>query len=255
MIKFFRKIRQKLIGEGNLKRYLIYAIGEILLVVIGILIALQINNWNELDKEKATGIEYLLRIHSDLEKDTAYLNKKVSFAKEEQQSYYSYIQSMYDDQSSTEEFIKLTSSVYWNAENLILENTTYNEITNSGKFSFIDNETLRGQIMDYYRRFAAIDENISEMNQTSIEMFADSYKIIIKYYDIFDHFFKKESMLNKTDWEFINNPRSQEFKELESSAFRYYYKQTVFEKNYEELIIKASNLIEKIEYETNLNKK
>lgn len=47
MIKFFRKVRRKLIDEGNLKKYLIYAIGEILLVVIGILIALQINNWNK----------------------------------------------------------------------------------------------------------------------------------------------------------------------------------------------------------------
>lgn len=47
MLIFFRKIRQKLIDESNLKRYLIYAVGEILLVAIGILIALQINNWNE----------------------------------------------------------------------------------------------------------------------------------------------------------------------------------------------------------------
>ena len=46
MIKLFRRIRKKLFDEGNLKRYLIYGIGEILLVVIGILIALQINNWN-----------------------------------------------------------------------------------------------------------------------------------------------------------------------------------------------------------------
>ena len=47
MIKFFRRIRRRLIDEGNLKRYLIYAVGEILLVVIGILIALSINNWNQ----------------------------------------------------------------------------------------------------------------------------------------------------------------------------------------------------------------
>ncbi|MBK8080496.1 MAG: hypothetical protein IPK25_09565 [Saprospiraceae bacterium] len=47
MIKFFQRIRRKLIDEGNLKKYLIYAFGEIILVVVGILIALQVNNWNE----------------------------------------------------------------------------------------------------------------------------------------------------------------------------------------------------------------
>ena len=46
MIKFFRKIRQKMLTENKFSKYLIYAIGEIVLVVIGILIALQINNWN-----------------------------------------------------------------------------------------------------------------------------------------------------------------------------------------------------------------
>lgn len=45
-MKFFRTIRQKLIATGNLKRYLLYAIGEILIVAIGILIAIQLNNWN-----------------------------------------------------------------------------------------------------------------------------------------------------------------------------------------------------------------
>ena len=52
MIKFFRHIRQRLIRENRFSKYLLYAIGEIILVVIGILIALQINNWNEVRKEK-----------------------------------------------------------------------------------------------------------------------------------------------------------------------------------------------------------
>ena len=52
MIKFFRQIRQNLIMENKTGKYLKYAIGEIVLVVIGILIALQINNWNENRKEK-----------------------------------------------------------------------------------------------------------------------------------------------------------------------------------------------------------
>jgi phage terminase large subunit GpA-like protein len=47
MIKFFRRIRQKLLSENRFSKYLIYALGEIVLVVIGILIALQINNWNQ----------------------------------------------------------------------------------------------------------------------------------------------------------------------------------------------------------------
>ncbi len=52
MLKFFQRIRRKLINEGNLKRYLIYAVGEILLVMIGILLALQVNNWNERNKSE-----------------------------------------------------------------------------------------------------------------------------------------------------------------------------------------------------------
>ena len=49
MIKFFRKIRQRLLSENKLSKYFLYAIGEIVLVVMGILIALQINNNNELN--------------------------------------------------------------------------------------------------------------------------------------------------------------------------------------------------------------
>jgi hypothetical protein len=73
MIKFFRKIRQNLLSEGKTGKYLKYAIGEIVLVVVGILIALQINNWNEKRKikQKETIVlkELLTSINSDL---TAY---------------------------------------------------------------------------------------------------------------------------------------------------------------------------------------
>ena len=70
MIKFFRKIRQNLLSEGKTGKYLKYAIGEIVLVVIGILIALQINNWNEKRKENSTIETYLKGIVVDLNNDT-----------------------------------------------------------------------------------------------------------------------------------------------------------------------------------------
>ena len=66
MIKFFRKIRQNLLIENRLGKYSLYAIGEILLVVIGILIALQINNQNDLRKDRNKVIHYLKNIKTDL---------------------------------------------------------------------------------------------------------------------------------------------------------------------------------------------
>ena len=69
MIKFFRKIRQKLVSEGKTGKYLKYAIGEILLVVIGILIALQINNWNEKRLQQKQLLHVYERILTDINND------------------------------------------------------------------------------------------------------------------------------------------------------------------------------------------
>lgn len=67
MIKFFRKIRYNLMETGKTSKYFKYAIGEIVLVVIGILIALQINNWNEKRLQKLTLSNYYQRIHEELD--------------------------------------------------------------------------------------------------------------------------------------------------------------------------------------------
>ncbi len=69
MIKFFRNIRRRLLGENRFTRYLIYAIGEIILVVIGILIALQINNANQRRIENETLWGYMRNIESNIEND------------------------------------------------------------------------------------------------------------------------------------------------------------------------------------------
>ncbi|MFY0627031.1 MAG: hypothetical protein JXR07_12095 [Reichenbachiella sp.] len=69
MIKFFRKIRQKMLAENKFSKYLLYAIGEIVLVVIGILIALQINNWNEYQKERKSEKLLLSEIRDNLKYD------------------------------------------------------------------------------------------------------------------------------------------------------------------------------------------
>ncbi|MDW7690221.1 DUF6090 family protein [Flammeovirgaceae bacterium SG7u.111] len=71
MINLFRKYRRGMLGKGNISQYLLYAIGEIALVVIGILIALQINNWNEERKAKRLEIELVEEVSTGLKSDLA----------------------------------------------------------------------------------------------------------------------------------------------------------------------------------------
>ena len=73
MIKFFRRIRYDLMNQNKTTKYFKYAIGEIILVVIGILIALQINNWNEGRKNKKMLGQYTNNLIEDLRKDKSML--------------------------------------------------------------------------------------------------------------------------------------------------------------------------------------
>ncbi|NND93669.1 MAG: hypothetical protein HKN45_02325 [Flavobacteriales bacterium] len=79
MIKFFRKIRQRLLSESKFSKYLIYALGEIILVVIGILIALQINNWNQDRINNITRVELIEGIVNDLDQDISSLENSIGW--------------------------------------------------------------------------------------------------------------------------------------------------------------------------------
>ena len=87
MIKFFRKIRQKMLTENKFSKYLIYAIGEIVLVVIGILIALQINNWNEQRKKNQTYLNILKAVKSDMMIDTTGIASIIGHYKEKEYAF------------------------------------------------------------------------------------------------------------------------------------------------------------------------
>jgi len=77
MINFFRKIRKKLADDNKPLKYARYAVGEIFLVVIGILIALSINNWNEENKKNSLKSTYIKSLESDLENDIIFLNSEI----------------------------------------------------------------------------------------------------------------------------------------------------------------------------------
>ena len=85
MIKFFRKIRHRLLTENKFSKYLLYAIGEIILVVIGILLALQINTWNNNKIEKRKEHISLLQLKEGLKTDRDLLEYELEKAEQAQQ--------------------------------------------------------------------------------------------------------------------------------------------------------------------------
>lgn len=79
MIKYLRKIRQKMLTEHKFRKYFLYAIGEIVLVVIGILIALQVNNWNMSNQIRKVEVKYLKEIAQNLESDMRDIQFNIDF--------------------------------------------------------------------------------------------------------------------------------------------------------------------------------
>ncbi len=88
MIKFFRKIRQRLLTENKFSRYLIYAIGEIILVVFGILIALSVNNWNENKKSLLAEKSIYIKLVRDLSQEELIIQRDIKWSKAYQDIHY-----------------------------------------------------------------------------------------------------------------------------------------------------------------------
>ena len=113
MITLFRRIREKLITSGSITKYLLYAAGEILLVVIGILIALQVNNWNEQRKAEAVAADVRSSIIQDLTSDVVSIDSLIIDIQHEIQAYDSLQLKLIDPEVTEDEIIRLIRDEYW----------------------------------------------------------------------------------------------------------------------------------------------
>ncbi|MBR9847571.1 MAG: hypothetical protein GYB35_16380 [Algicola sp.] len=147
MIKFFRKIRQKMLTENKFSKYLIYAIGEIILVVIGILIALQINNWNETRQIKKVEKEILYVLLEDLNSAKSYSAQYI----ENEQSYLDIIEKILHNDSiktvlNNNNTIEYFNKAFWDFEIKIPVINTYSDLKNAGKIAIIQNDSIRDRL-------------------------------------------------------------------------------------------------------------
>ena len=167
MLTFFRRIRKGLLDGGATSKYLLYAIGEIALVVIGILIALQINNWNEDRKQVNLETQYLARFKVDMASDTVYYNRRISDSEGIIGSHKQFVQESYQKQRSIEEVRKLWRNISWNSEQLTIQNSAYSELINSGLLNVLSSQILKERIINYYKQIEQATAHILEFNEVT----------------------------------------------------------------------------------------
>lgn len=202
MIKFFRKIRQNMIKENRVSKYMLYAIGEIILVVIGILIALQINNWNENrksenDKQKlmfALKQEFLinksaLEVHlKGLHKNNEQLNKVINY--------------------SAGALELPIDSIRHYASNLVypvtlsMLNSVLEEAISAGKFEILSDSLKQklSLLKDYTKSREKISEKLSEITINSNSDVLDLFHNLSAYAEVPEKFYVQKPIAKHPDF-------------------------------------------------------
>ena len=188
MIKFFRKIRLNLLSEnpsggwaGKLSKYLLYAIGEIILVVIGILIAIQLNSIRNDNEKRLDEITHLENLLSDLKQDKTELNNIIERRKSKSNSLKIIGSSNPLEQvdNLNEYYSHLMNVLYWDAHNPSL--LTLNELINSGKLSSLSNDKIKYSLLQIDFKYKELFEVRKHLYEDYWEYFYRPLADIIDY--------------------------------------------------------------------------
>ncbi|WP_207764273.1 DUF6090 family protein [Hanstruepera neustonica] len=225
MIKFFRKIRQNLLSEGKTGKYLKYAIGEIVLVVIGILIALQINNWNE--GRKANKKEQLIlkelrnSINSDLKAYEDFLIPRLERKKSGLDSLQNYIfdKGIIPDSLFLDFYTKLGQDVF-----MRFDSGPFEALKSNG-LDIISNDSLRTAINNAYTAELPIytffsndfyNQNKSEISELQ-HKFLKLKRVVHEDGRKHIHFdLKVDDILNNQDFLWVFDLERQKYQEFNS---------------------------------------
>jgi len=207
MIKFFRNIRKTLLAEGKTSKYLKYAIGEIILVVIGILLALQISEWNTTYKRHKLESQLLQDIHKEFVENSEQLKLVKSYHLISYEATQKLLNLMPIDLAiiQIDSIVVLLDNTYYNWT-FNPQQTTINSLINTSSFDLISNVELRKLLQnwtDIYLDYS--EEEIISRNQVN-----NFYRpFMSKYYETY--LIKNRRPFNEINWDFLQNI---EFKNL-----------------------------------------
>ncbi len=150
MFRFFRRLRFQFARDNRFVKYSKYALGEIILVVIGILIALQVNNWNQDRIAKKEAEVFLDRLNQDLLSERLVLNERIKYYGKVREHAKNVVNTLSSDPDSLD--AQFLISVYQASQQWIYRNLrdTYDELISTGNVKLIPNKDLRKRIGLYY---------------------------------------------------------------------------------------------------------
>jgi hypothetical protein len=211
MIKFFRKIRHRLLSENKFSKYMLYAIGEIILVVIGILIALQINNWNESRKNNIIENEYYCRLLEDFELDRRNIKRLSDESDYKIKKSKALLLDLPKKEKSKEYLIdNYIQALRTNA--FAPSKVTILDITSSSKLNLIKNDSLKKTLIRYYAELDNLVYQLDLNRNHSIERafdYEDDNQVGFQYADYAKASLGEEVMatLPVNNWQFDENSK------------------------------------------------
>ncbi|NNE32944.1 MAG: hypothetical protein HKN40_11300 [Winogradskyella sp.] len=249
MIKFFRRIRQNLLSKGKTGKYLKYAFGEIILVMIGILLALQVNNWNNNRIEQNEEKEVIAKLHTDFKE-----NKKVlkDYLIEVNNQMNAQITLMNLVGASKEDLYKhnLDSIFYisFGSSEMAFADNTIKNIMQSGKLNILKNE----KITDLLYKWNALSE-IRKMRITKLDNWAND-KLIPYLIDKIS--FKQMDMESDYPWAGRSKVKPDYYPLFQEVAFENYLDNNIwYYQQVKERCLETDKLIDEIIEATKPNSK
>lgn len=172
MIQFFRRIRKSLLADSKFNKYLIYALGEIFLVVLGILIALQINNWNENIKNSKLEQQYLSALKEEFLLNRSKLQVLDSVLTIQLNATNEFIQHMHPNKITlnAERFATVMRDGFRDTYNYNPSAGVMKDLINSGRLNLIKNDQLRRILADWEANIAILKEFEDEAKMASYDV-------------------------------------------------------------------------------------
>ncbi len=165
-MKFFRKIRQSFLSDGKTIPYLKYAIGEIVLVVIGILIALTINNWNQSRIKLQEELNYYSNIKRQLLEDTQVISNNINFNQFYYEQYQYAIELIENNDRSNLDSLGIIAVNLLEYSDFHQETNTYQSLVNSGEIKLLNNQ----EVIEGLQRLEEIYIYINKIEEAHFEI-------------------------------------------------------------------------------------